>query len=60
MGKGLHKLFKTNINEISIALPIMYEFRIKISYFIPVTINFTEANRILKDIKKLWLKLTME
>ena len=35
MGKGLHKLFKAVVNEISQALPILGESGSEASYFIP-------------------------
>ena len=43
MGKGLHKLFKAVVNELSEALPILGESGSEVSYFIPETRNFAEV-----------------
>ena len=60
MGKGLHKVFKATVNEISQVLPIFGESGSEVSYFIPEPRKFAEVNRFSYDIKKLWLKATMK
>ena len=52
MGKGLHKVFKTIVNEIFQALPILGESGSKVCYFIPEPRKFAEVNRLSEDIKK--------
>ena len=58
MGKGLHKLFKAVVNDISEASPILGESGSVFSYFIPEPRQFSEVNRLLEDIKKPWIKKT--
>ena len=59
MGKGLHKLFKAVINEISQVLPILGKSISEVPYFILGLKNFSEVNRLSDDIKKTCLKTTM-
>ena len=59
MVKGLHKLFKAVFNEISQALPILGESGSEVSYFIPKPINFSKVTILSDDIKKPWLKATL-
>ena len=60
MGKGLQKVFKASVNEISQVLPIFGETRLEVSYFIPDNRNFSEVTRLSDDIKKPWLKETLK
>ena len=60
MGKGLHKVFKATVNEISQVLPIFGESGSEVSYFIPKHINFSEVTRLSDDIKKPWIKATLK
>ena len=60
MGKGLHKVFKAVVNEISQALPILDESESEVSYFIPEPSNFAEVTRLSEDIKKYFLKATLK
>ena len=60
MGKVLHKVFKAFVNYILQILPILGESGSEFSYFIPEPINFAEVNILLEDIKKHWLKETLE
>ena len=46
MGKGLQKLFKAVVDEISQALPILGELGSKLSYLIPEPIKFSEVTRL--------------
>ena len=46
MGKGLHKMFKTVVKEISQDLLTLGEFGSKVSYFIPNPRNFAEVTRL--------------
>ena len=56
MGKGLQKVFKTVVKEISQDLPPLGESGSEISLFIPETKNFVEVTKLSDDIKKPWLK----
>ena len=58
MGKGLHKVFKVVINNMSQVLPILGESGAEVSYFIPDARNFSEVTRSSDDTKKPWLKAT--
>ena len=60
MGKGLHKVFKAVIHEISQVLPILVEYGLEVSHFIPEPRSFVEATRLSEDIKKPWLKETLK
>ena len=46
MGKGLHKLFKDVVNELSQELPISGESGSEVSYFVPEPINSAEVTRL--------------
>ena len=60
MDKGLYKLFKSVVNEISQALPILVKSGSEVSYFIPEPRKFSEVNRLSEDIRKPWLKATLK
>ena len=60
MDKGLHKLFKAVVNDISETLPVLGEFVSDLSYFITEPINFPELTRLSEDTKKPWLKETLK
>ena len=59
LGKGLHKLFRTAIKEFSQELPPLEESCSEVSHFIPEPENFSEATKLSDDIKKPWLKATL-
>ena len=46
MCKGLHKVFKAAVNDISKELPILGESGSEVSYFIPEDKNFAEVTRL--------------
>ena len=52
MGKGLHKLFKAAVNDISQVLSILGEYGSEVSYFIIDTRTFSEVARLSDDIKE--------
>ena len=52
MGRGLQKLFRAVVNEISQDLPILSEYGSEVSYFVPEPRNFAEVTRLSEDIKK--------
>ena len=56
MGKGLHKVFKDVVNEISQVFPILGESGSEVSYFIPDPRNFAEVTMLSYEIKKPSLK----
>ena len=58
MGKGLQKLFKAVLNEISQVLQILGESVSKASYLIPDPRNFDEATRLSDSLNKPQLKST--
>ena len=58
--KGLHKLFKTAVKEISQELTPLGESGSEVSHFIPEPINFSEATKLSDNTKKPWLKATMK
>ena len=58
MSKGLHKLFKTVVKDISQYLPPLGESGSEISHFIPEPRNFYEVTKLSDDIQKPWLKAT--
>ena len=60
MGKGLHKVFKAVVNEVSQVLPILGAYGSEVSYFIPDPRNFAEVTILSDDIKKPFLKAIME
>ena len=60
MGKGLHKVFKTVVKDISQYLPPMEESGSEVSHFIPETRNFSEVKKLSENIKKPWLKANLK
>ena len=60
MGKGLYKVFKADVNEISQVLSILGEAGSEVSYFIPYPRNFSEVTRLPDDINNYWLKATLK
>ena len=60
IGKGLHKVFKTVVNEISQELTPLGESSSEVSHFIPEPRKFSEVTKLSDNIKKPWLKATMK
>ena len=60
MGKGLHKVFKAIVNDISQALPSLGEYGSEVSYLIPEPRNFAEVAILSEDIKKPFLKANLK
>ena len=60
MGKGLHKLFKNFVKEISQDLPTSGESGSKVSYCILEPRNFSEVTILSDDTNKPWLKATQK
>ena len=58
MGKVLHEVLKTVVNDILRVLPTLGESVSEVSYFIPDPINCSEVTRFSDDIKIPWLKAT--
>ena len=56
MGKGLHKVFKTVVKEISQDFLHLGESGSEVYHFIPKPRNFSEVTKLSDDIKKPWLK----
>ena len=52
MGKGLHKVFSTVVNEISQELTPLGESGSEVSHFIPEPRNFAEVTKLSDNIKK--------
>ena len=51
MGKGLHKVFKTDVKGISQDLPPLGESGSEVSHFISEPRNFSEVTKFADDIK---------
>ena len=60
MGKGLHKLFKSVVNELKNAWPNLIESGSEVSHLIPEPRNFAEVTILSADIKKAFSKATMK
>ena len=60
MGKGLYKVFKTVVKEISQELTPLGKSGSEFSHFIPEPRNFAEVKNISDNIKKPWLKSTLK
>ena len=56
MVKGLHKVFKTVVNDILQVLPIFGESGSEVSYLITELRNFAEVSRLSENINKPWIK----
>ena len=59
-GKGLHKVSKIVVKDISQYLPSLGESDSEVSHFIPELGKFSEVKKLLDDIKKPWLKSTLK
>ena len=60
MGKGLHKVFKTVVKDISQNLPPLGESGSEFSRYIPEPRNFSEVTKLSAEIKKPWIKATLK
>ena len=60
MGKVLHKLFKSVVNELNNVLPVIVESVSEVSHFIPEPSNFVEVAILPADFKKDCLKATLK
>ena len=60
MGKGLHKVFKTVVKNISQELTPLGESGSEVSHLIPEPINFSEVKKLSDNIKKTWLQATLK
>ena len=60
MGKGLHKVFSTVVKYISQELTPLGESGSEVSNFILEPRNFAEVTKLSENIKKPWLKATLE
>ena len=60
MGKGLHKVFKTVVKQISQDLPPLGESGSEFSHFIPEPRKFSEVTKLSDKIKKPWLKANLK
>ena len=60
MGKGLHKVFKTVLKDISQYLPPLGESGSEVYHLITEPRNFAEVTKLSYDIKKPWLKATLK
>ena len=54
MGKGLHKVLKTVVKDISQELTPLGESGSEVSHFIPEPKNFAEVTKLSQNIKKPW------
>ena len=60
MGKGLHKVFKTFVKNISQEFPPLGESSSEVSHLIPEPRNFAEVKKLSDDIKEPWIKATLK
>ena len=60
MGKGLQKVLKTVVKDISQDLPPLGESGSDVSHLIPEPRNFSDVPKLAYDIKKPWLKATLK
>ena len=60
MGKGLHKVFKTVVKDISQDFSPLGEYGSEVSHLFPEPRNFAEVKKLSDDIKKPWLKATLK
>ena len=60
VGKGLHKVLKDFVNELSEALPILGESGSEVSYVIPEPRDFAELTRLSEDTQKTWSTETLK
>ena len=60
MHKGLNKVFKSVVNDISPSLPILGESGSEVSYLILELRHFLEVTILSEDMKKPWIKETMK
>ena len=60
MGKGLHRVFKAIVSEISQELINFGETGSEVAHFIPEPRNFAEVTRLAETIRKPWLKATLK
>ena len=56
MGKGLHKVFKTVVKDISQDFSPLGEYGSEVSHFISEPRNFAEVKKLSDDVKKPWIK----
>ena len=60
MGNVLYKVFSTVVKEISQELIPLGESGSEVSHFLPDPRNFVEVKKLSENIKKSWLKATLE
>ena len=60
MGKGLHKVFSTVVNEISQELTPLGESGSEVSHLIPEPRKFSEVKKLSENIKKPWINTTLK
>ena len=60
MGKGLHKVFKTDVKEIPQEIPPLGESGSEVSFSIPKPRNFAELTILSDDTKKPWINANMK
>ena len=60
MGKGLHKVFKIVVKDISQEYPPLGESGSEVSHFIPEPINFSGVKKLSDDIKKPRIKANLK
>ena len=60
MGKGLHKVLKNVVKELSQDLSPFWESGLELFHLIPEPRTFSEVKELSDDINKPWLKATMK
>ena len=59
MGKGLHKVVSTVVKDILQEMTALGESGSEVSHFIPEPRDFSEVKKLSENIKKPWLKATL-
>ena len=60
MGKGLHKVFKNVVKQISQEFPPLGEYGSEVYHSIPESRKISEVTKLSDDIKKPWLKAILK
>ena len=60
MGKGLHRVFRTIVSEISQELTNFGETGSEVAHLIPEPRNFSEVTKLAENVRKPWLKATLK
>ena len=60
MGKGLHQVFSSIVKDILQELIALGESSSEVSHFVPEPKNFAEVKKLSENVRKLWIRSTIE